>query len=85
MQVCHRGLEVIMSQSVFDIGGGVSPSEHMDSTGVTKAVHGIDDLEAFRGQSHREVFSTEAIDAVAGEFLTALIDKEALLKGRLWG
>jgi hypothetical protein len=32
-----------------------------------------------------EVFSAEAIDAVAGEFLTALIDKEALLKGRFWG
>jgi len=30
-----------------------------------------------------EVFSAEAIDAVSGEFLTALIDEEALLKGRL--
>jgi len=47
-------------------------------------MHGMDDLEAFRRQGYREVFSTEAIDAVSGEFLTALIDEEALLIGRLW-
>jgi acetylornithine/succinyldiaminopimelate/putrescine aminotransferase len=79
MQVRHGGLEVIMSQAVFDIGGGVPPGEHVDSTGVAKAVHRVDNLETFRRQGHGEVFSAKAIDAVAGEFLTALIDKEALL------
>jgi len=44
----------------------------------------MDDLEAFRWQGHGEVFSAETIDAVSGKFLTALIDEEALLKGRLW-
>ena len=85
MQVGHRGLEVVMAQAVFDIGCRVTPGEHVDRTGVAKAVNGIDGSETFRGQGHGEVFSAEAIDAVAGEFLTALIDKEALLKGRLWG
>jgi hypothetical protein len=51
---------------------------------MAKAVHGIDDLETFRRQGHGEVFSTESIDAVAGEFLPSLIDKEALLIGRFW-
>jgi hypothetical protein len=51
---------------------------------MAKAVHGIDRSETFRGQGQSEVFSTESIDAVAGEFLTALIDEEALLKGWLW-
>jgi len=50
MQVCHSGLEIIMAQAVFDIGGGVSSGEHVDRTGVAKAVHGIDDLEALRRQ-----------------------------------
>jgi hypothetical protein len=50
---------------------------------MAKAVHGMERSKTFGGQGHGEVFSTEAIDAVAGEFLTALIDKEALLKGRL--
>ncbi len=84
MQVRHRGLEVIMAQAVFDIGCRVTSGEHIDRTGVAKAVHGIDRLKALRGQSHGEVFSAEPIDAVAGEFLTALIDKEALLIRRLW-
>ena len=57
----------------------------MNSTGVSKAVHGVDDLEALGRQSQVEVFSAKAIDAVAGEFLTALIDKEAFVKGRFWG
>jgi hypothetical protein len=45
----------------------------------------MDELEAFGRQSQVEVFSAKAIDAVAGEFLTALVDKETLLKGRFWG
>jgi hypothetical protein len=42
---------------------------------VPQAVNGINRSETFRRQSHGEVFSAEPIDAVAGEFLTALIDK----------
>jgi hypothetical protein len=57
----------------------------MNGTRVSKAVDGMDDLEALRGQGQVEVFSTKPIDAVAGEFLTALIDKEALLIERFWG
>jgi hypothetical protein len=57
----------------------------MNGTRVPKAVDGMDNLEALRRQGQVEVFSAKAIDAVASEFLTALIDKEALLKGRFWG
>jgi hypothetical protein len=85
MEVRHRGLEVIVSQAVFDIGDGVPPGEHVDSTGVAKAVHRVDNLETFRRQGHGEVFSAKSIDPVTGEFLTALVDEEALLVGRLWG
>lgn len=85
IEVRHRGLDILVSQAVFDLSGRVSPGEHIHGTGVAKAVHGMDDLEAFRWQGQVEVFSAKSIDAVAGEFLTALIDKEALLKGRFWG
>ena len=85
MQIGHGGLEVVMSQSVFDIGCREASGKHVDRTGVPQAVNGINRSETFRRQGSDEVFSTEPIDAVAGEFLTALIDKEALLKGRLWG
>ncbi len=43
----------------------------------------MDGSKTFGWQGHGEIFSTEAIDAVSGEFLTALVDKETLLKGRL--
>ena len=74
-----------MAQAVFDIGGGFTFGEQVDSTGVAKAVNGIDGLESLRGQGHGEVFSAKTIDAKAGEFLTPLIDKEALLIEGLWG
>jgi hypothetical protein len=73
-----------MAQSVFDIGCREASGKHVDCTGVPQAVHGIDRSKALRRQSHGEVFSTEPIDAVAGEFFTALIDKETLLIRRLW-
>jgi len=85
MQVGHRGLEVVMAQSVFDIGCREASGKHVDRTGVPQAVNGINRSETFGRQGCGEVFSTEAIDAVAGEFLPALIDEEALLIGRLWG
>ncbi len=85
MQVGHGGLEVVMTQAVFDIGGRVTPCEHIHGTGMAEAVHGIDCSETFGRQGGGEVFSAESIDAVAGEFLPTLIDKEALLKGRFWG
>ena len=74
-----------MAQAVLDITCGLPPGEHMHGTGVAKGVHGMDGSKTFRGQGHGEIFSTKAIDAVSGEFLTALIDKEALLVGGFWG
>ena len=56
IEVRHSGLDVIVSQSVFDVGGGVTPGEHINGTGVSKAVHGIDDLEAFRRQDECDFY-----------------------------
>jgi hypothetical protein len=85
MQVGHRGLEVIMAQAVFDIGCREASGKHVDRTGVAEAVHRVDAFESLRREGHGQVFSTKAINPEAGEFLTALIDKETLLIGRLWG
>jgi hypothetical protein len=74
-----------MAQAVFDIGCREASGKHIDCAGVPQAVHGIDRSETFGRQGCGEIFSAETIDAVAGEFLTALIDEEALLEGRLWG
>jgi hypothetical protein len=74
-----------MAETVFDIGCRETSGEHIDRTGVAKAVNGMDRSKALRRQSQVEVFSAKAIDAIAGKFLPALIEEEALLKGRFWG
>lgn len=73
-----------MAQAIFDVRCGLTPGEHIHGTGVAKAVHGMDRSETFGWQGHGEIFSAEPIDAVSGELLTTLIDKEALLIGWLW-
>jgi hypothetical protein len=85
VQVDGSGLDVVMSQVIFDMGDGVSPIEHIHSPGMTKAVYGVNNLETFRRKGLCEIFFTNSIDAVAGEFLTALIDKKAILIHLLWG
>jgi len=50
----------------------------MNGTGMAKAVHGVDELEALRCRAMVRYFLQKAIDAVAGEFLAALIDKRRL-------
>ena len=62
MQVGHGGLEVVMSQSVFDIGCRETSGEHVHGAGMPQAVNGINRSETFRGQSDSEVFSAETID-----------------------
>jgi hypothetical protein len=51
---------------------------------VTKASNGIDILEAFGGKGLFEIFPTDAVDTIAGEFLSPLIEKEPVLIERFW-
>ena len=85
VQIDGSGLDVVMSQVIFDMGDGVSPIEHIHSPGMTKAVYGANSLETFRRKGHGEVFFTNAINAMACQLLTALIDKKAILIHPLWG
>ena len=85
MQVDGRGLDVVMSQVIFDVGDGVSSIEHIHSPGMTKAVYGANSLETFGRKGHGKVFFTNAINAMACQLLTALIYKKAMLIHLLWG
>ena len=84
MEVDHGGLYIIMSKAVFDLGYVFSSVKEIHSPGVSKGVNRVDVFEAFMGQYPGEVFFTDSIDSMAGEFLTALIDKDALFIERLW-
>jgi hypothetical protein len=60
---------------IFDIGDGVSPIEHIRSPGVSKAVNRINKLKALGRYVPCEVLFADSIDALACQFLPALIDK----------
>jgi len=78
MQVVHCRLHGFMSQAVSDIGCGEACAEHIDRTGVPEAVRRAQVLEPFRRQGTYEILLAEAVDAVPGQFLPPLIDKDAV-------
>ena len=84
MQVDGRGLDVVMPQVILNMGDGVSPIEHIHSPGVTKAVDRVNRFETFRRKGHGEIFFTNAINAMACQLFTALIDKKAMVIHLLW-
>ena len=85
MQIYLGGLNRVMAQMVFDVGNGMPAIEHVYSPAVTKAVDGIDTLQAFGGKSFFEIFFAYAVDTVASDFLSPLVDKEPVLIWRPWG
>ena len=51
MQIDHGGVDIFMSQAIFDIGNGVAAAEHIDGPGVAEAVRGGDMLQALLRQN----------------------------------
>ena len=84
MKIDGCGLDVVMAQVVSDICEAMAAQEHVDRPRVAEAVNGIYRFKAFWRQSPGEVFAADAIDAVAGEFFPALVDKEAIFIRGLW-
>ena len=52
---------------------------------MTETVYGIDIDEAFGGKGLFKILFADTVDAMPGEFLSPLIDKEPVLIWRLWG
>ena len=52
---------------------------------MTETVYRIDILETFRGKGLFEILPADAVDSMASEFLSPLIDKEPVLIWGLWG
>lgn len=78
MEVDGCGLDVVMSQAVSDICQGVAAQQHIHRTGVTKAMDRVDMLESFGRERPGEVFLTDPIDAVSGEWFSPLVDKKIM-------
>ena len=79
------GLDIVMSQMVLDVRDGMAAVEHINCPAVAKAMNRIDVLEPFGRKGLFEILFADAVDAMAGKFLSPLIDKEPVLIQGLWG
>ena len=84
MQIDGGGLDIVMAQMVLDVRDGMATIEHINCSRVTKASNGIDILEAFWSKGLFEILPADAVDAMAGEFLPPLVNKEPVLVHRSW-
>ena len=84
MQIDGGGLDIVVAQMVLDVRDRMATIEHINCSRVTKASNGIDILEAFGGKGLFEILPADAVDTMAGEFLSPLIEKEPVLVHRFW-
>ncbi len=62
MQINHGGVDIFMSQAVFDIGYGFTAAKHIHGSRVAEAVSRVDALETLLRQYQLEIFFTEPVD-----------------------
>jgi hypothetical protein len=79
MQINHGGLYVIMTQVVLDVGYGMASIEHVHSPAMTETVYGIDVFKPLGRKGLLEILFADAVDAMASEFFSPLIEKEPVL------
>ena len=84
MQIDHSGVDIFMSQAVFDIGNGVAAAKHIDGPGVAEAVSRVEVLQALWRQHQLQVFFTEPMDTGACECLSTLVDKKPMAIQGSW-
>ena len=78
------GLDIVMSQMVLDVRDGMATIVHVNGPAVTKAMDGIDVFKPLWRKGLFEILFADTVDAMAGEFLSPLIDKEPVLIWGLW-
>jgi hypothetical protein len=79
MKINGGGLKAVMAQMVLDVGDGIAAVEHVHCLAVAKAMNRIDMLEALGRKDFFQIRFADAVNAMPGEFLSPLIDKQAIL------
>ena len=75
MKINGGRLDIVMAQMVLDVRDGMAAIEHIQSPAVTKAVHGIDILEALWRKGLFQILSADTVNTVSSELFSPLIDK----------
>ena len=84
MQIDHCRLNAVMIETVFYVRYGVPSQEHINRTGMPEAVGRVEIFQPFSRQDFFQIFTTEPIYSVPGEFLSPLIEKQAIPVERMW-
>jgi len=84
MQINFGGLDIVMSEMVLDVRDGMATIVHVNGPAVTKAMDGIDVFKPLWRKGLFEILFADTVDAMTGEFLSPLIDKEPVLIWGLW-
>ena len=79
MQINLGGLDTVVAQMVLNIRNGVAAVKHVYCTAVTKAVDRIDVIQAFGRKGLFEILFADPVNAMTGERLPPLVDKEQVL------
>jgi hypothetical protein len=82
MQINFGGLDIFVPQMVLDVGDGMATVVHVNGPAVAKAMDGIDVFKPLWRKGFFEILFADTVNAMTGEFLSPLIDKEPVL---IWG
>ena len=85
MQINLGGLDTVMAQMVFNVRDGIAAVKHIYCTAVTKAMDRVDVIQAFGRKGLFEILFADSVDAMTGERLPPLVDKESVLVQRFRG
>jgi len=77
-------LYAVVTQMCLDVCDGMTVIQHIHRPTVTKAVDRIDILEALWRKDLFQILSADPVNAMPGEFLPPLIDKNSVLIGGFW-
>jgi len=79
MQVNLSRLDTVMAQMVLNIRDGMAAVKHVYCTAVTKTMDRVDVIQAFGRKGFFEILFADPVDAMTGERLPSLVDKEDAL------
>lgn len=77
LEIGHGGLDVFMTQAVFNVSKRIAGSEHVHGAGMPETVGGMKGFDSIRRQGQLEIFFAQPINPMPGKFLAALVDEQA--------
>lgn len=79
MKINHGGLDVLVPQTVFDLGDVPAPGKQIHGPSVPEGVYRVDIYQTFGRKDFGQILSADTVYAMPGEFFSPLTDKDPVL------